>query len=384
MRLSNVAPAVLLCLSSNGCADGGALSEMDGSFDGGEGSAPMSAPTTGSAEESGQEPGSTAPEDTTDDNSETGGETGGETGDVPEGCGDGVLAGDEACDDGNLSNEDGCTASCRPASCGDGFVQPGEQCDLGPDNANTGACTLACHLPKCGDGYVQPASDEQCDDADADNSDDCLNTCAASNCGDGFVQVDVEVCDDGNAVDGDGCSASCGGETRLVFVTSDQYTGDLGGLAGADAKCQALAERAGLPGTYMAWLSDDVDSPSTRFTQGTGYYMRVDGGVIAANWADLVDGQLWVPISVTELGGPAPIVAQDCGPGSNLPCVRTNTRADGTRYTDAHCGEWTNAADKHSSVGLADEHDGAWTRIAESIGNTVCMYLTSIYCFQQG
>lgn len=31
-----------------------------------------------------------------------------------------------------------------------------------------------------------------------------------------------------------------------VFVTSDTYTGDLGGLAGADAKCQATADAADL------------------------------------------------------------------------------------------------------------------------------------------
>lgn len=53
---------------------------------------------------------------------------------------------------------------------------------------------------------------------------------------------------------------------HLVFVTSESGTGDLSswssaggksGLAAADAVCQASAETAGLPGTFVALLSDE-------------------------------------------------------------------------------------------------------------------------------
>ena len=41
----------------------------------------------------------------------------------------------------------------------------------------------------------------------------------------------------------------------------------------ADFRCQALATKAGLPGTYKAWLSTDTESPSTHFnTTFTGLY----------------------------------------------------------------------------------------------------------------
>ena len=44
---------------------------------------------------------------------------------------------------------------------------------------------------------------------------------------------------------------------NLAFVTSQSWAGGaLGGLAGADAKCNAAAVAAGLGGTYVAWLSD--------------------------------------------------------------------------------------------------------------------------------
>jgi cysteine-rich repeat protein len=100
-------------------------------------------------------------------------------------------------------------------------------------------------------------------------------------CGNGVVEAD-EVCDDGNAND-DVCTNTCawGPATRIVFVTSEIYTGNLGGLAGADAKCQSLADAAGLPGNYMAWLSTGASSPSTRFTQSPNPYVLVNGTKVA-------------------------------------------------------------------------------------------------------
>ena len=41
----------------------------------------------------------------------------------------------------------------------------------------------------------------------------------------------------------------------------------MGGVAGADAKCQSLADNANLGGTYKAWISGTTDGPSKRFEQ---------------------------------------------------------------------------------------------------------------------
>jgi len=46
---------------------------------------------------------------------------------------------------------------------------------------------------RCGDGRV--SGPEECDDANADNTDDCTSRCLAAFCGDGFVQQAVEECD---------------------------------------------------------------------------------------------------------------------------------------------------------------------------------------------
>ena len=51
---------------------------------------------------------------------------------------------------------------------------------------------------------------------------------------------------------------------KTVFVTSASSNGNIGGLAGADEKCQMEADGPDsiVPsGTYLAWLSDGTDSP---------------------------------------------------------------------------------------------------------------------------
>ena len=87
----------------------------------------------------------------------------------------------------------------------------------------------------------------------------------------------------------------CGGDTSNVFVTSTIHDGNLGGLAGADAICQARAEADGslaAPGTYKAWLSAGGagNSAADRLTHATVPYKLVNGTQIAADWDRLVDG----------------------------------------------------------------------------------------------
>ncbi len=155
-------------------------------------------------------------------------------------CGDGfVWVGVEACDDGNDSDDDACVGACEAASCGDGFVQVGvEACDDGnaddgdaclgtcaaascgdgevqvgveecDDGGESALCDVDCTAASCGDGAVNAAAGEACDDGNADDGDECLSACELASCGDGFVQAGVEACDDGNGLDDDGCQADC-------------------------------------------------------------------------------------------------------------------------------------------------------------------------------
>jgi len=182
---------------------------------------------------------------------------------------------------------------------------------------------------------------------------------------------------------------------RLVFVTSDRYSGDLGGMGGADGLCQAHADEAGLPGTYKAWLSDSQGgSPSTRFTPSPGPYRLVDGTLIARNWQDLTDGFIEAQIGLDENGKPAPRAFN----GLDAWFVWTGTKVDGTPDTTmsdfgGFChepgkGDWENDLVRgfkiqcgYNGVGTVRGAylDSVWTEN----GFQPCDFEAHLYCFQQ-
>jgi cysteine-rich repeat protein len=133
-------------------------------------------------------------------------------------CGDGVLAGDERCDDGE-SNGAGygfCTEDCQPGPrCGDGVLNGNESSDNGAnlDNYATRAeaCAPGCNPPAfCGDGAIDAAYGEACDDGEnAGGYNGCNPDCQLGpRCGDGTLD-ETELCDDGNRSNNDGCNVNC-------------------------------------------------------------------------------------------------------------------------------------------------------------------------------
>ncbi|HQK16255.1 MAG TPA: DUF4215 domain-containing protein [Polyangiaceae bacterium] len=136
-------------------------------------------------------------------------------------CGDGIVVGDEECDDGvNDGSWGSCTADCRLGPyCGDGAVQtPYEECDDGINLTTyspTGepGCAPGCKYGAyCGDGKVDSLFGEQCDDGiNKGGYGGCTPSCRLdARCGDGVLQAQHgEECDDGNNVSGDGCSSDC-------------------------------------------------------------------------------------------------------------------------------------------------------------------------------
>ena len=123
-------------------------------------------------------------------------------------CGNGIVEGDEACDDGNDDDTDGCTKTCLVPGCGNGVLEPGETCDDG-NKSDFDACLNSCQEASCGDGIVWDEM-EECDDANAVDTDACLKNCKAAKCGDGYLWAGKEVCDDGfNDGEYNGCSPGC-------------------------------------------------------------------------------------------------------------------------------------------------------------------------------
>jgi hypothetical protein len=176
-------------------------------------------------------------------------------------------------------------------------------------------------------------------------------------------------------------------ETMTVFITSSTYTGALGGVSQANSYCQTLAGAAGLEGTYKAWLSDALCSPSdeTCFTHSTVPYVRTDGTAIADDWTDLTTCDevypyacLQVPICLTESA--EPVSEGSCEPGNDQAMrVWTNTEPDGTRLGDSYdCGQWHEESG-NGNVGKASFVDSGWTHHSD----TVCSSGQHLYCFEQ-
>lgn len=180
-------------------------------------------------------------------------------------------------------------------------------------------------------------------------------------------------CPTGQTCVGARCVGCGQGGDCIAFATSTLHSGNLGGLAGADAICQQRATAAGLGGAYKAWLSDATASPATRFVQNPGRYVRTDGLPIAADWAALVSGVILINLDRTETGQ---FINSDRE-------AWTNTAPDGTPYAtnpNLLCSEWGSGSSGVSGrVGEVDQVDEDWT----SSHSDACDDEWRLYCFQQ-
>ena len=173
------------------------------------------------------------------------------------------------------------------------------------------------------------------------------------------------------------CSAT---DSRNRGVVCKKRTDNLG-MLGAHAKCQALANDAGLNGIYKAWISDATNSPSTNFesfNQDTTDipFRLVDGTIIADNWADLLSGSLKHPIDMNERG-------RREWPGPTT-CVWTNTRTSGTRaITSADCKSWRSSnSGTAAEIGEISATNSLWTGPNINL-RAFCSAQCRLYCFQQ-
>lgn len=176
-------------------------------------------------------------------------------------------------------------------------------------------------------------------------------------------------------------SAPLGQTAKRVFLTSETFTGNLGGVSGAHAKCQSAADAAGLGGTWRAWIADDTISPATdpNFTKNEGPYVRLDGIVVAMNWEDLTDSGLLAPINLDETGkynADVPDVSD----------VRVWTATDfsgNSSFGLDNCNSWTydGGSSLRGSDGLANRWTSQiWTAWEGSSCESSDLHL---YCFEQ-
>ncbi|HSF03064.1 MAG TPA: hypothetical protein VLA62_08635, partial [Solirubrobacterales bacterium] len=134
------------------------------------------------------------------------------------------------------------------------------------------------------------------------------------------------------------------------FVSSSKSTtGNLGGLSGADRRCQDLANAVGAGAkTWRAYLSVERD-PATgqavdaRSRIGSGPWINARGATVAQNVNDLHSRAGDASLFVDERGQMVP--GQWAGsPTPNEHDILTGSTADGRLMQGMTCGDWTSAS----------------------------------------
>ena len=172
------------------------------------------------------------------------------------------------------------------------------------------------------------------------------------------------------------------------FVTSVGIGrgGDLGGLAGADAHCAALAATAGAGSrTWRAYLSTQarpgqpVVHARDRIGQGPWYNSR--GGLISQHQSQLhgdtlIEAQrgsnLFKQFALTEKGE---VVHGVGDPMPNLHDMLTGSQTDGRAFPDSAdrtCGNWTSSGAGAAQVGHSDRIGNGNTSWNSSHATTGC------------
>jgi len=156
-------------------------------------------------------------------------------------------------------------------------------------------------------------------------------------------------------------AASQAQDTSMSFFVTSQGPGDganLGGLEGADAHCQKLADAVGAGGkTWRAYLS--TDGVNARDRIGSGPWYNAKGEPIASNVADLHSdaNKISKQTALTEGGA----VVNGRGDTPNMHDILTGSNADGTSAVGMSCADWTSNGSgsafvgHHDRIGLRDD-----------------------------
>jgi len=185
-------------------------------------------------------------------------------------CGDGIVVGTEACDDGNTVTETACaygTANCTAcdaicatvlnltgSTCGDTV------CDVVENNTS---CPADCTIATCGNGA--------CDVATETNA-NCPADCTV--CGDGIV-AGTETCDDGNTVTETACAygtatcTTCNATCGVVLNLTGSFCGD-GACNTGNGETLASCSADCTPAAAIAATGTAADCPTNASINVTG------------------------------------------------------------------------------------------------------------------
>ena len=148
------------------------------------------------------------------------------------------------------------------------------------------------------------------------------------------------------------------GTSLSFFITSRKGSGDLGGIAGADAICQQLATAVGAGGKkWAAYLSlaaiNGMQAVNARDRIGSGPWYNAKQVKIANDVADLHQQTMGISATtgVDETGATVPVA------NPNEHDILTGSRPDGSAFSptpNLTCNNWTSSGDGQAFIGHHD------------------------------
>ena len=150
--------------------------------------------------------------------------------------------------------------------------------------------------------------------------------------------------------------------SKLLFVTGGTWTGNLGGLSGADAKCNAEAVARVYTGQYQALLGSAQGRPHTRSKQYSLDYLSSADDVLRRGFLELFTS------------GPDYAIVED----RSTTWTGLNARGD---LAGQDCAAWTSASfEQTGQAGYAEQRGpGEWIS-GEAFS---CNTHLRLYCIEQ-
>ena len=149
-----------------------------------------------------------------------------------------------------------------------------------------------------------------------------------------------------------------------IFLSSQTYNGDLGGLSGANTKCQTLANAAGRSGSWVALLSTNYSNASTSILPT--YPVR-DTNAATISVSSIWSGTLSAAVTRDENGNVL----------SSTLSAWTGSSSSGALQSENTCGSWgSNASSDTGRTGDASATTANWL----SNASTACNNLQRLYC----
>jgi hypothetical protein len=159
------------------------------------------------------------------------------------------------------------------------------------------------------------------------------------------------------------------GGHNFVFGTSESYDpSTLSPLSVADANCNASAAAAGLPGTYVAWISTTGLSAKDRIPTTARGWVRPDGMPFGDRLTDILARKVYYPPRIDASGQSTDSLGAP---------VATGTDGSGSAVAGANCKAWTSpaAGDMYQA---GEPENSTWT---DGGPWGQCSQKARLYCF---